>query len=238
MSNQGTNAENIFHGKGESQASKLFYTESTPFISEIIKNNLEPGRYTLVDLGGHKGELLRELLLRLPDYNFEASIIDEEEGLDADLNVKKIVADITNTPLVDKSVDVAVMRYVLPWNAFEKQKLIFKEIARICKGICIIQHQGANSNNPRPLQDASKRLFSGIVPKLKRDNGFFTESSQIELWMDELNIHHEKLQERKIETLSEMFIEKFNLSSDDTALTRETLKGCDYIMQTTWILRF
>lgn len=238
MSNQGINAEKIFRGIGQSNASKLFYNESASLFSQIIRNNLKTGKYTLVDLGGHKGELINQLLDLLPEYVFEASVIDEEDGIEGARQIQKIKTDIINNPLPDKSIDVAIMRYVLPWNAFEKQKPILHEISRICRGICIIQHQGADSANPIPLQQASLKLFSGIVPKLKRENGFFTESSQIEAWMNEFNIQFEKLQERRIETLSEMFIEKFNLAGDDAISVQEILKGCDYIMQTTWVLRF
>jgi hypothetical protein len=64
---------------------------------------------------------------------------------------------------------------------------------------------------------------------LKRDYGFFTESSQIEKWMQELGMNYEKVEERYVTTLSEMFIEKFNLSQVDADMTKNILNGCDGI---------
>ena len=130
------------------------------------------------------------------------------------------------------------MRYVLAWNSLEDQRNILKEIARICNGIAIIQHQGADSADPSPLQKASTQIFSGEIPVLKRSHGYFTESKQIEKWMDELGLSYEKIQEKKVETLSETFIEKFKLEENDSVLLKQTLSGCDYINQSTYVVKF
>lgn len=235
---QGKNAENIFHGQAKSSASQLFYAESAPLFSKIIRENLKPGRYSVVDLGGHKGEFLSELSKSLPEYDFDSTIVDKIEGLDPHVNTKKVVANIINSPLPDKSADIVILRYVLPWDSFENQKLILNEASHLCRNLCIIQHQGADSADPAPLQQAALKLFGGNPPRLKRENGFFTESSQIEKWMDELHMPYRKVQERKVQTLSDTFIEKFELNNQEANVVRGVLKGCDYIMQTTWVLDF
>lgn len=239
MNNQGENSEKTFHGIGSVGAIKLFYGESASLFAKIIRANYKPGKYTLADLGGHKGELLADILKELPEYEFDAIIIDRVAGLD-DKNIKtrKIVGNIINSEIANKSIDIVIMRYVLPWDAYDKQKLIIQETQRICRGITIIQHQGAPDDNPRLLQEASLKLWSGIVPVLKRDYGFFTEAKKVEKWMDELNIKYEKIDQKYIETLSEMFIEKFKLNENDANKTIELLKGCDGITITTWLLRF
>lgn len=238
MNFQGTNAEKIFHGQAKSLASQLFYAESVPLFSKIIRDNLEPGTYSLVDLGGHKGEFLSELSRDLSEYNFQSIIVDKIDGLDPHIVAKKIVANIINAPLPDKSADVVILRYVLPWDSFDNQKLILTEVKRLCKKICIIQHQGADSTDPVPMQQAALKIFEGNPPRLRRENGFFTESKQVEKWMSELQMPYKRIQERKIETLSETFVEKFELNDEEANAVRGVLRGCDYIMQTTWVIDF
>ncbi len=236
---QGDKASQMFRGKGQSSAAQLFYAESADLFADAIKKNLKPGKYSLVDLGGHKGEFLGEVLAKLSEYDFDSLVIDVVDGVDAGLKAKKIKGDIRNTGLTDKSVDIVIMRYVLSWNLFEDQKSVLEEISRICRGICVIQHQGANNENPKLLQTASAKIFSGsIIPRLKRDKGFFTESGQVEKWLNELGIDYEKIQERTVETLSETFIEKFALTSEEARNLKETLSGCDYINQSAFVLNF
>jgi SAM-dependent methyltransferase len=190
-------------------------------------------------MGGHKGEFLKELLDELPEYHFDPIIIDVVEGIDPDLKAKKIIGDIKSTNFPDKSFDLIIVRYVLAWNRMENQKPILKEISRLCRGICIIQHQGADSADPLPLQNASAKIFSGeVIPRMKRDEGFFTESRLIEQWMKELEINYSKIMERRIETLSETFIEKFGLDQSESELIIKTFANCDYINQSTFLLDF
>ncbi len=238
MNDQGANSIQAFHGKGKANAIKLFYGDSASLFAKLIRNNLKAGKYTLVDLGGHRGEVLGDMLPLLPEYEFKAVIIDKVRGIDEGVKARKIVGDIIGNEMPDKSADIVLMRYVLPWDSYENQKLILKEVQRICKGFAIIQHQGAQSDNPKPLQDASLKLWSGAVPVLKRDFGFFTEAKQVERWMTELGINFEKLDQKYIGTLSEMFIEKFNLNETDAQATKDILSGCDGIEITTWLLRF
>jgi len=238
MKNQGANSADAFHGKGKSEIIKEFYSNSASLFASIVRSNLNKGKYSLVDLGGHKGELLGDILELLPEYEFDSIIIDRVEGLEEKTKAKKVVGDIVNTGLPDKSADLVIMRYVLPWDAYDRQKLILKEAQRICKGLMIIQHQGAPSDNPKPLQQASMKLWSGAVPTLKREYGFFTESAQVEKWMTELGIRYERIEEKYIPALSDLFIEKFSLSSEEAKATKQILKGCDGITITTWLARF
>ena len=235
--NQGENSGDVFRGKSNSTAIQAFYKDSVPLFAKLIRKNMLPGRYSVADFGGHKGELLSELIQALPEYDLDPIILDKVSGLEKGANFKKIEADIIGNPLPDKSVDIIIMRYVLPWDRYENQKLILNEVKRVCKNIAIIQHQGAPNDNPKPLQDASKKLWGGSIPKLRRDYGLFTESNQIEKWMSELGMNLEKVEERYIETLSEMFIEKFALNNEESRLTKEILKGCDGINITTWVVK-
>lgn len=238
MSHQGLKASEVFSGKGQSGASKLFYNESADLFAGVIRKNFQPGQYSLADLGGHKGEFLNELLTKLPEYKFKSIIIDQESGLIPELKADKIVGNIKNTALPDKSIDLVILRYVLAWDTLEDQKLILAEIARICKGITIIQHQGADSSNPEPLQKALARLFSGEIPDLKREEGFFTESKQIENWLNELGVNYEKIQERKIEPVSDLFIDKFGLIVSEQDWVKNVFSNCDYTNQSTFVLKF
>jgi hypothetical protein len=239
MTNQGTNSINSFHGLGASNAIKLFYGDSAELFAKIIKDNLLPGKYTLADLSGHKGELLNDILNKLNQYDFDAVIIDKIPGLDNEnIKAKKIVNNIINNEIPDKSIDIVIMRYVLPWDKYENQTLILKEVRRICRGIAIIQHQGAPDENPEFLQKASLKLWSGIIPSLKRDSGFFTEAKQIENWMSQLNIQFHKAEQKYITSLSEMFIEKFKLNDHEAKTVKEILRNCDGITITTWLLKF
>ncbi|MEI6238541.1 MAG: class I SAM-dependent methyltransferase [bacterium] len=237
INNQGTNSVDIFHGRGKSGAIQSFYKDSVPLYAKFIRENLKPGKYSVADFGGHKGELLSELISSLPEYEFQAIILDKVEGLEQGANFKKIVGDIIGNSLPNKSVDIVIMRYVLPWDAYENQKLILNEVKKVCKNFAIIQHQGAPSDNPEPLQKASKVLWSGVVPTLKRDYGFFTESSQIEKWMHELGMNSEKVEEKYVEKLSDMFIEKFGLNTEEADMTKKILNGCDGITITTWVVK-
>lgn len=238
MNNQGIGSKKVFHGKGKADVIKRLYGESASLFSQIIRKNLKEGKYTLADLGGHKGELLIDIISELPEYEFDTIIVDKVEGVDEGLKVRKIVGDIINNEIPSKSVDVVIMRYVLPWDHYDNQKLILKEVQRMCRGFAIIQHQGAPNENPQPLQDASRKLWSGMIPALKRDNGFFTEARQVENWMADLGISFEKIDEKYIEDVSRSFIEKFGLSDVDAKMVRDILSSCDGITITTWVLKF
>lgn len=138
----------------------------------------------------------------------------------------------------DKSVDVSVMRYALAWNIYEKQREVLSEVKRITKKIAVIQHQGADSLNPVELQDASSKLFDGRVGNLKREGFYFSTSSEVEEMMGNLDIKYVKVDERKIPGLSTLLALKYNLSDEDQKRVVEILGECDYVVSTTWILKF
>lgn len=224
----------MFHGHAKSVASKLIYSESAKLFADIIKNNFKPGSYTLIDLGGHKGEFLSDLLNFLPGYNFESTIIDMENDIYTSLKSKKIISDIINSGLSDKSADIIILRYVLAWNSLEKQKEILKEVSRICKGICMIQHQGSKNNDSLLFQSE----FGEIIPKMKGSEGVFTDPNTVEKCMSDLGVHFYKLQERRVDGLSDIAIEKYSLARPEAQKIKELLKGRDYVIQTTWVLEF
>lgn len=234
MNNQGKNASKLFSGKSEIEPSKLLYSESADLFSNIIKDEFEPGNYNLADLGGHKGEFLFELLKKLPNYNINSIIIDTVEGVENDFKIEKRISDIVNTGLSDKSIDILIVRYVLAWNTIEKQKEILKEIVRICRGICIIQHQGTDKSDSLLFQ----KNFGELIPKIKRNEGVFTNPLEIQNWIEELQIKYRTVQNRKIIGLSDIAIEKYGLDSIESEKIKELLLGRDYILQTTWLLDF
>lgn len=86
---------------------------------------------------------------------------------------KKNTADLTKIPLEDNGVDIGMARYVLVWNDSEKQQAILKEISRIIKNFAIIQHAGADNENPDDWRKNTNELLSGIIPKIKRSGHFF-----------------------------------------------------------------
>lgn len=157
---QGVNAENIFHGEATSEVARLVYKESTPLFSKAISQNLEPGEYILADLGSHKGEFLQDLKANLTQYKFKTIAVDvNKDNLESNDADHKIISNIAEIDLADKSVDITIVRYALAWNSIEDQKKILREIERITRHIAVIQHQGANSEQPLGLQKASKELF-------------------------------------------------------------------------------
>ncbi|MEI8339102.1 MAG: methyltransferase domain-containing protein [bacterium] len=236
---QGANADILFHGEGSTEAIKLIYKESAQFLTNKLKEKLNPGEYTLADLGSHKGAFLTDFISLLPDYNFITTAIDVNgDDLKDNQAMKKIISNLKNIPVSDKAFDVVIARYSIAWNTFEDQNKILTEIKRITKKIAIIQHQGADSDNPIPLQTASEKLFSGIIPKLKRNEFFFSTPKHIEGFMQELDLNFEKIQDRKVEGLSGVLAERFKLTDVEALETKKILEGSDYITQSAWIINF
>ncbi len=90
--------------------------------------------------GVFKGELLGNILDKLPDYKFHTIAVDiNGEALKENLSAQeKIISTLDKIPLKDKSIDVVFCRYVLAWNNPKKQQEILKEITRIVSGFAII----------------------------------------------------------------------------------------------------
>jgi hypothetical protein len=74
--NQGENSGDVFHGRSNSSAIQAFYKDSAPLFAKLIRKNMIPGRYSVADFGGHKGELLSELIRTLPEYDFDPIILE------------------------------------------------------------------------------------------------------------------------------------------------------------------
>ncbi len=236
---QGPNAETIFHGEAASEAAYLIYKESPALFSELIRNNVEPGTYSLTDLGSHKGEFLQDLVGLLPEYSFKTVAVDiNQSSLESNNADYRVASNLSRLALADKSTDITIARYALAWNSIEDQKTILSEIKRVTRRIAIIQHQGANSTSPQGLQTASKKLFSGTIPELKRADFFFSTIEDIEGFMKDLEISFERIQNRDVAGLSNIFIEKYHLSEEEAVKVREILQGNDYINQSAWILKF
>jgi len=236
---QGINAEKIFHGENESEAVRLMYRESVGLFSNVIKSKLVPGSYNLADLGSHRGEFLNDLTSLLPEYNFKTIAVDvNEDDLVLNIATEKVISDLTKILISDKSVEVTIARYALAWNNLENQKKILDEIKRITSKIAVIQHQGANPEIPEGLQNSSKLLFGGVIPQLKRENFFFSNPRELEKYMKDIGLNYEILQDRNVPGLSDIFIEKYKLSPEESKKVKDILDGNDYVRQTTWILKF
>lgn len=234
---QGINAEKIFHGEGQSEATRLVYRGSASLFSEIIQSKLEKGEYSLADLGSHRGEFLKDLTKLLPGYTLKTIAIDiNVDDLEHNNADRKIVSDLSKLQLADKAVDITVCRYALAWNNIETQKEILKEIKRVTKRIAVIQHQGANSIDPKGLQDASMKLFNGVIHQLKRDQFYFSTTEEVEKIMQELGIRFERIQIKEVSGLSDVFADKYNLSEVENNTVREILKGSDYVTLSAWVL--
>lgn len=92
--------------------------------------------------------------------------------------------------------------------------------------------------DPVGLQDASLKLFDGRVIGLKRDGFYFSTSGEVEEMMKDLDIKCLKVDERKIPGLSTLLTLKYNLSDDDQKRVAEILGDSDYVVSTTWVLKF
>lgn len=239
--NQGTKAPEIFSGKVEVEPVKKIFGESAKLFADIIRIRLgaSGGTFRLADFGSHYGELLENICKLLPEYDLQTVGIDLESNLQENKAAQeKISADLAHIPMGDNSVDFGMARYVLHWNSAEKQKQILKEIARIIKDFAIIQHVGANSENPAQWREKVDDLLDGKeIPKLERHGHFFTSSQELEQWMTENSILFERVSEIRVENLSETLCQRFSLDETEKQTAKGMLAGNDYIMQTTWIIK-
>lgn len=237
---QGEKSSQVFGGQGHYLASKTLYTESANYFSEIIKERLSPTKkYVLIDLGSFKGELLSNILKIIPQYNFYTIGVDKDSlSLKENKIVKeKIIGDLSNIPIKDKSADLVIGRYILVWNKETKQKEILNEISRITKVFAIIQHAGADSLCAKEWRKAFDLLFNGEnISKLKRENYYFSSRDEIELWMQKSNIKFVRLIERRVNDVIDTLAERFNLNKEEHDKAKHLIKDKNYIIQTTWII--
>jgi ubiquinone/menaquinone biosynthesis C-methylase UbiE len=236
----GEGSAEVFTGNSSVAAIHQTYGNTAQLFAQQINNHLKNDRpYVLLDAGSSRGELLGGLLAELPDFIFETIAIDINDKilLENKPAKRKIVASLDNIPLADKSVDVTIARYILQWNYFERQKNILKELSRVTKEFVLVEHSGADSQTPDKWRQAYTSLFSGDkVVKMKREEQFYSSRLELESLMEEMGIKFEKLQERKIDNPSDIFITRYRLDSEEAQLTKQILGEYDYFIQTDWII--
>lgn len=236
----GDNHQNLFRGNCSLRANKLLYSESASLISSVIRRKLpnkEP-RYIFADFGSNKGDLLHSVLQHLPDYHFQTMAIDIPENLIGNTNADVMVAaDISEyIPMADNTADIGMMRYVLSWNDPGKQSAILNEITRVTKGFIVLQHGGADDNDPDAWRKNMDATLNGSIPKIKRAGHFFASRKEIENWMRTNHIEFKCILNRRIEKVSDVFIERTPLDAEESLALRNILDDKDYIIQTTWII--
>lgn len=65
---------------------------------------------------------------------------------------------------------------------------------------------------------------------------FFSSGEDVERWMINNGINFERLMERKVEKVSNVFIERIALNESEAQIARDLLGDKDYIIQTTWLI--
>jgi hypothetical protein len=237
---QGVKASEVFSGQFKSETVKKLYSESAQTFAEIIKAQiLKDKKYIFADFGSHKGDLQKNILSLLPGYNFHTIGVDVEKNLkDNDVADNKVVSKLTDLPFGEGAIDFAIARYILVWNSPENQQKILKEITRTVRDFVILQHAGADIENSSEWRLRLDDLFDGEeVPSCKRTGHYFSSRDEVEQWMKETGINFERINERKVEAVSNVFIERTPLNEMDAETTRKILGDKDYIIQTTWIIK-
>lgn len=235
----GENTSKVFAGDALLKASQETYNETITIFSNEIKKRLPNDKsYNIADLGSFKGELLQQIINILPNYKFETIAVDINENALKDNQAEtKIIADLKKLPFEDKSVDVEIIRYVLQWNYWENQKKILQEVARTTKSFALIEHAGADSQEPDEYRKRIGSLFSGEeILKLKRGENFFSSRKEIEDWLKDEGIVFERIGEKIINNLSEVYTERFGLSTDEDIKMKELLGDKDFLVKTDWII--
>lgn len=238
---QGDGATEIFSGESKNTVVEKMYGESAPYFAEIIRNFLVARElsYEILDIGTFRGELLSKVITELGEqYRFNKTGIDlEKDALVGNNNLdEKILGDAADMPFSDKAFDVVLCRYVLQWNNVDRQKQIISELQRVNRGFVIIQHAGSGDEDADEWKEKIHELVFGGVPKVSRAQGYFSSPSEIERWMEELNISFKRLQYRRLDGLSSVFAEKYKLTKEEENKVSEILGDKNYIYQTTWIV--
>jgi len=235
----GINTSKVFSGESELKPSREAYNETPIIFSEEIKKRLSPDKeYILADIGSFKGELINKILELSPEYKFNTVAVDiNEEALKQNNLGTKLVANADNLPFKDKSIDIEIVRFLLQWNSWEKQKEIIKEIARTVKEFALIQHGGADNNNPKDWRFKMDQLLSGdVVLKLKRGEHFFSSRDEMEKMMKEEGIKFERTQEKVIDDIATIYSERYGLDKEEDKKARDILGDKNFFIQTNWII--
>ena len=230
-----------FRGHSIFNAVKEIYGDSAPLFASVIKSKfpVTEKEYKLLDIGSSKGELLSDVLKLLPNYHFDITVSDTNSDAIAHNTVpgKHIVADAETLPFPDADIDIAIMRYVLRFNLLESQKKIISEIARIIKGIAIIQHGGADDIDTDLWREKVDKIFrNDTLPQIKRNGMFWSSAREIEDFMRTSNIKFEKVLSKKISEMSQAYIERYSLNNEQVELIKKIMGDKDYLVQTTWLI--
>jgi ubiquinone/menaquinone biosynthesis C-methylase UbiE len=241
IQDMGTATSEAFNGSNENKAIQETYGETPQFFADEIQKRLQEKdkQYTIADVGAYKGELLGNLLQQLPDYNFETIGIDINNTALAENNSaqEKVVATADSLPFADHSIDTLIARYVLQWNNPDKQQKILAEMARVSKEFALIEHAGADISDPNPWREKTDELFSGVkIPKLKRGEHYYSSRDEVEKWLQDQGITFERLRERRIDNIADIFITRYMLSEEEAEIARQILGDRNYFIQTDWIL--
>lgn len=235
----GASTSEVFKGHSESGAVKEIYGESAVLFADIIKSKIQPeGTQSLIDIGSAKGELLSEILELLPQYSFAVTATDTNpKAIEENIATNKIVADAESLPVNNKSIDIALMRYVLQFNSLQSQEIILSEVSRVIKRIGIIQHGGSDNEDSQGWRDKVDQIFSSDnLPQIKRAGMYYSSVNEVESLMKKNNIKFERIQSKRINGLSDAFIERYSLDENQIKLLKNILGEKDYIIQTTWII--
>ncbi len=231
----------IFAGKARRETTVKFYAESPVLFAQIVKENIKPGNYKMADLGGAGGGLCGNLVNLLNDYQFEIDAYDVDTDSLKENKVAKHTyhADLANLPAESRYYDISIMRYVLQWNTIEDQRKIIKEVARITKGIAIIQHCGPQDSNKNEWRANSDGFINGSgISRITRKDYLYTSPTEVEEIFKENNINYKQVQYRRIDAYIDIFIERYDLTEEESNLVRTMVADKNYIFQTTWLLDF
>jgi len=238
---QGEKASEMFSGVSLKESVKSLYSESADLFAGILKSRLDAngGPYRLLDMGSFKGDLIGGIKNRLngiPKLDITGVDINAEALNQNDFVDHKVVSDVARMPFIDGDFDVAVARYVLPWNELKNQKVIIHEIARVINKFGVIQHAGADNLDTEKWQKVFHSIFDGSIEKLRRQVYYFASANELEEFMEEMGIKFERSQHRRIDSVSDVFIDKYGLNENESKRVIDALGDSNYIYQTTWII--
>ena len=231
----------IFEGKSKSSVIKEIYGQSAELFADSIRSRLPERQreYTLLDIGSSKGELLRDLLKLLPEYHFNVTVTDINAASLAENHVttSRLEADAELLPLEDHSQDVILMRYVLQFNGFQSQMNIIKEITRVTRKFAVIQHAGSDNESAEEWRAVVDQIFKdGNLPQLNRQGMFWSSALELENSMKKDGVKFEKIQEKRVEGLSEVYTQRYQFNDEQKSCLKKILADKDYITITTWVI--
>lgn len=239
--NMGPNASRFFSGTvSDSDVIDRLFNQSASLFADVIRKSTTEydSVIALLDIGSYKGEFATSIISMIKDKSFVITAVDSNSTVLAENKIAlfKVEAPAYALPLLDKTYDVSIMRYVLHWNSWENQKKILSEAIRVTKGIFIVQHLGSDVVDNFEWNKRMQEVVGGIVPKLYRPDAYFSSSNEIEEYVKEFPVSVVRLQNRRIEKPSIGYQKRFDLSDSDFRRVQEILGDKDYIMQTTWLI--